>query len=76
MVSGKHPIERLRRSSYWAPRACSLADLRFGLVHHHAAGFHDPTHIVDGHVDVCQRVAFDGDEVREIAVSHPHGVLM
>jgi hypothetical protein len=26
-----------------------------------------PTHLVDGHVDVCQRVAFDGDQVGKTA---------
>src|SRR6202040_4207292 len=43
-----------------------LAELSFRFVHHHGATLHHPTQIVDSHVDVRERVAFDGDKVREI----------
>jgi hypothetical protein len=35
----------------------------FGLIGHDGAGFHDSTHIVNGYVDVRQRIAFDGNHV-------------
>jgi len=41
----------------------------FGFISDHDASFHHPTHIVDSYVDVRQRVAFDGDQVREITRS-------
>jgi hypothetical protein len=46
--------------------AQSLVGLRLCFLDNDGAGFHDPAHIVDRYVDVCQRVAFDGDEVGKI----------
>src|SRR5258708_4221482 len=37
------------------------------FVGYYLAGFHCPTDVFDGYVDVCEWVAFDGDEVGEIA---------
>ncbi len=44
--------------------------LSFDLVRDYRTAFHHPTHIVDGHVDVRQRIAFDGDKVGKITRSH------
>ena len=38
-----------------------------GFVYDDLAGFHDPLDLVDGGVDVGGGVAFDGDEVGEVA---------
>jgi len=46
-----------------------LAGRRVGrnFVDYYLAGFHYPADVFDGDVDVCEGVAFDGDEVGEIA---------
>jgi hypothetical protein len=41
------------------------------LIHEYRAGFHHRAHVVDGQVDVGQRVAFDGDEIGKVTRRGP-----
>ena len=37
------------------------------FVDDHLTGFHYPTHVLDGYLNVGERIAFDGDEIGEVA---------
>jgi hypothetical protein len=41
--------------------------LDLGFIHYHRATFHHPAHFVSRHVDVRQRIAFDGNQVGKVA---------
>ena len=45
----------------------ALANLSLGLVRHHRPALHHPFHLMNHDINVCQWIAFDGDQVCKIS---------